>query len=89
MEHVDTLFFRSSGTKDAQQQHWQANAFAADILMPKDEIVKQLETGNNKLVSLAEKFSVTLLLMRWQLERTGLWDRIQIDFPNDQKPQKP
>ena len=77
MEHVDTLFFRSSGTKDAQQRHWEANAFAADILMPKDEIVKQLETGNNTLESLAETFGVTLLVMRYQLERTGLWDRVK------------
>ena len=60
MEHVDTLFFCSSGgTEEAQQRHWEANAFAADILMPKDEIVKQIANGNNNLVSLAETFSVT------------------------------
>lgn len=45
--------------------------------MPKDEIVKQLETGNNTLESLAETFGVTLLVMRYQLERTGLWDRVK------------
>lgn len=78
MEHVDTLFFRSSGgTKEAQQRHWEANSFAFDILMPKDAIVKQLETGNNTLESLAETFGVTLLVMRYQLERTGLWDRVK------------
>lgn len=86
-EFVDTSFFRFSGPKEEQKRHWEANAFAADILMPKDKIVKQIANGNNNLVSLAETFGVTLLLMRWQLERTGLWDRIQIDFLGDTKPQ--
>lgn len=74
---IDTTFFRFSGTKDAQKKHWEANSFAADILMPKPEIVKQLKTGNNTLESLAETFGVTLLVMRYQLERTGLWDQVK------------
>ena len=75
---IDTTFFRFSGFEDEQRQHWQANAFAADILIPRLEIVKQIESGNNRLVTLAEMFGVTLLLMRWQLERTGLIDQVEI-----------
>ena len=75
---IDTTFFRFFGSEDEQRQHWQANAFAADILMPRSEIVKQIESGNNRIVTLAEAFGVTLLVMRWQLERTGLIDRVEI-----------
>ena len=75
---IDTTFFRFFGSEDEQRQHWQANAFAADILMPRSEIVKQIESGNNRIVTLAEAFGVTLLVMRWQLEHTGLIDRVEI-----------
>ena len=76
---IDTTFFRSGGTtKDEQRRQWQANAFAADLLAPKEEIVKQIDSGNNELVTLAETFGLTLLVMRWQLERTGLIDRVKI-----------
>ena len=76
-EFVDTTFFRFSGTKEEQKRHWEANAFAADILMPKAEIVREMANRNNDLASLAETFGVTLLVMRWQLERIGLWDKVK------------
>lgn len=75
---IDTTFFRFSGDKDEQRQHWQANAFAADLLAPRAEIVKQIDNGNASLVTLAETFGLTLLVMRWQLERLGLIDRVAI-----------
>lgn len=76
--HIDSTFFRRSGTKEEMKRHWEANAFAADLLMPKIEIVKQIESGNNSLESLATYFGVTLLIARYQLERTGLIEQVQI-----------
>lgn len=72
---TDEIFFRSMyfGNEKKQKMEWQANEFAASILMPRKEIEYYMnEKHITDIVELAEVFQVSTLAMRYQLERTQL-----------------
>ena len=70
---IDDIFFRSrcSGN-EALKKEWQANEFAASILMPRHKIEEFIKAGIKNIEELAAKFQVSTLAMRFQLERTQL-----------------
>lgn len=71
----DEAYYLCRRVTEKQQECWKATEFAAALLMPREELVKQIETVGNDPVELAEKFEVNTLAIRFQLERTGLWDK--------------
>lgn len=70
---IDDIFFRSRCTgNEALKKEWQANEFAAAILMPRHKIEEFLSAGIKNIEELAAKFQVSTLAMRFQLERIQL-----------------
>lgn len=65
----DTIFFRND-TKDHME--WQANQFAAEILMPEDYVIKFWNEGCKTEGSLAMKFDVSVLAIRFRLRQLNL-----------------
>ena len=80
---TDEIFFRAGYLgNEKQKMEWQANEFAASILMPRNEIEYYLnEKHITDIVELAEVFQVSTLAMRYQLERTQLLsDKIKNNY---------
>ncbi|MBR5709943.1 MAG: ImmA/IrrE family metallo-endopeptidase [Thermoguttaceae bacterium] len=79
---TDEIFFRSMyfGNEKKQKMEWQANEFAATILMPRQEIVKLISNGIVDIESLARTFQVSTLAMRFQLERTQLLNDNKVNY---------
>lgn len=65
----DTVFFRGA---DSDTFEFQANLFAGDILMPKDEFLRQIRDGNSKIENLAEYFGVSTLAIRVRAKQLDL-----------------
>lgn len=72
---TDTVFFRAIYHTEEQKQEWQANEFAASILMPRDDVVRLIDEGCDWM-QLADAFQVSMLVMRYQLERIGLFSKV-------------
>lgn len=68
----DEAYYLCRRVTEKQQECWRATEFAASLLMPREELVKQIETVGSDPVELAEIFEVNTLAIRFQLERTGL-----------------
>ena len=68
-EFEDTVFFRGA---DSDTFEFQANLFAGDILMPKDEFLEQIRKGNSKIENLAKYFGVSTLAIRVRAKQLDL-----------------
>lgn len=65
----DTIFFRGA---DSDTFEFQANLFAGDILMPKDEFLEQIRKGNSEIENLAKYFGVSTLAIRVRAKQLDL-----------------
>lgn len=65
----DTIFFRGA---DNDTFEFQANLFAGNILMPKDEFLHQIQNGNSKIEDLAKYFGVSTLAIRVRAKQLNL-----------------
>ncbi len=65
----DTVFFRGA---DSDTFEFQANLFAGDILMPKNEFLKQIRNGNSEIENLAKHFGVSTLAIRVRAKQLDL-----------------
>lgn len=65
----DKIFFRSSVT---DEHEYQANNFAGELLMPKDEFLKQIKMGTNTIQKLADYFNVSTLAVRVRAKQLNL-----------------
>lgn len=72
---TDSVFFRAVYCTEEQKLEWQANEFAASILMPRDVVARLVDEGSD-WQTLADTFQVSMLVMRYQLERTGLFAKV-------------
>ena len=68
-EFEDTVFFRGA---DSDTFEFQANLFAGDILMPKEEFLRQIRNGNSKIENLAQYFGVSTLAIRVRAKQLDL-----------------
>lgn len=50
---------------------YEANEFAANLLMPKERVRDEIRNGVTSLKSLAEKFGVSILAMKYQVQKLG------------------
>lgn len=65
----DKIFFRSSVTDEHELQ---ANNFAGELLMPKDEFLKQIKAGTKTIQKLADYFNVSTLAVRVRAKQLNL-----------------
>lgn len=65
----DKIFFRSSIT---DEHEFQANNFAGELLMPKDEFIKKINEGLNTIQELADYFNVSTLAVRVRAKQLNL-----------------
>ena len=65
----DKIFFRSI---DNNSYEYQANNFAGELLMPKEEFMSQIRSGNKSIVGLAEYFGVSTLAVRVRAKNLNL-----------------
>jgi Zn-dependent peptidase ImmA (M78 family) len=63
----DEIFFRGGIEKNTME--WEANNFAGEILMPKEEIEKQVKAGNNKIIGVAKELGVSEMDLRIRLKQ--------------------
>lgn len=64
----DTVFFRSN---QKSSMEYMADQFAAQLLMPENEITTLLSNGVNTVKEMAQKFDVSLDAMKYRLEQLG------------------
>ncbi len=60
----DVALFRSENTKD--QKEFEANEFATNILLPKDEFISVIKSGKTKLRDIAEYFCVSASAVKYR-----------------------
>lgn len=65
----DIVFFRGV-EKDSTE--FQANLFASEILMPKNQFLEQIKIGKNKIEDLAKYFGVSTLAIRVRAKQLNL-----------------
>ncbi|ARR00927.1 ImmA/IrrE family metallo-endopeptidase [Campylobacter porcelli] len=66
----DVALFRSENTKD--QKEFEANDFAAKLLMPKDDFLNIIKNGKTRLGDIAEHFGVSAAAAKYRAYRLGL-----------------
>ncbi|WP_096021241.1 ImmA/IrrE family metallo-endopeptidase [Campylobacter lanienae] len=66
----DVALFRSENTKD--QKEFEANEFAAKLLMPKDDFLDIIKKGKTRLGDIAEHFGVSAAAAKYRAYRLGL-----------------
>jgi Zn-dependent peptidase ImmA (M78 family) len=64
----DQIFFRDENTNLVE---WQANEFAAKLLMPKDTFGKYIKNGCNTIAQLADKFKVSTSAIKYRAYKLG------------------
>lgn len=64
----DITFFRNN---DKSSMEYEANEFAANLLMPKEKVREEIKNGITSLRLLAEKFGVSILAMKYQVQKLG------------------
>ena len=64
----DITFFRNNNKSSME---YEANEFAANLLMPKERVRDEIRNGVTSLKSLAEKFGVSILAMKYQVQKLG------------------
>ncbi len=65
----DKVFFRDSVNNSIERE---ANDFAAELLMPKDVFIKEIEDGCNTIEKLADKFQLSTSAVRYRAYKLGL-----------------
>ena len=65
----DFIFFRDENTNPIERE---ANNFAAELLMPKEEVVSLIKEGYNTVNALAEKFDLSTSAVRYRAYKLGL-----------------
>ena len=65
----DITFFRDNNNKTSME--YEANEFAANLLMPKQMIIDRIRAGVTSLKQLAEEFGVSILAMKYQIQKLG------------------
>lgn len=73
-KHLNTVFedkvlFRG-GTVSPEER--EANNFAGEILMPTEQFLKNINSGNNSIQGLADEFEVSTLAVRVRAKQLGL-----------------
>lgn len=80
-KNYTTMYRPSSGGPSGEWQEWEANEFAACILMPEDLVKKEMKKiqidyddndDNSWIEQLAEKFDVSVSAMSIRISRLGL-----------------
>ncbi|MCI6695051.1 MAG: ImmA/IrrE family metallo-endopeptidase [Campylobacter sp.] len=66
----DVALFRSENTKDKKE--FEANEFAAKLLMPKDDFLDVIKSGKTKLGDIAEHFGVSATAAKYRAYKLGL-----------------
>ena len=66
---VDKILFRNEA--DRNDVEWQANDFAAKLLMPEDAVRAEIRSGTKEVEALARKFAVSSLAMHFRLQNLG------------------
>lgn len=66
----DIALFRSENTKDKKE--FEANEFAAKLLMPKDEFLNIIKNGKTRLGDIAEHFGVSAAAAKYRAYKLGL-----------------
>ncbi|WP_198040729.1 ImmA/IrrE family metallo-endopeptidase [Phaeobacter inhibens] len=51
---------------------WQANSFAAEILMPEDQFREEIERTRGNISEIAERFGVSELALRYRAKNLGM-----------------
>lgn len=64
----DITFFRDYNKTSIE---YEANEFAANLLMPSQMIVNRIKEGITSLKQLAEEFGVSILAMKYQIQKLG------------------
>ncbi len=64
----DTVFFRN---KQKSSMEYMADQFAAQLLMPENDIVSLVKEGVKTVKEMASKFDVSLEAMKYRLEQLG------------------
>lgn len=64
----DITFFRDNNNTSME---YEANEFAANLLMPKQMIINRIKAGVTSLKQLAEEFGVSILAMKYQIQKLG------------------
>lgn len=66
----DVALFRSENTKDKKE--FEANEFAAKLLMPKNDFLDVIKSGKTKLGDIAEHFGVSAAAAKYRAYKLGL-----------------
>ena len=66
----DIALFRSENTKDKKE--FEANEFAAKLLMPKDDFLNIIKSGKTRLGDIAEHFGVSAAAAKYRAYKLGL-----------------
>lgn len=64
----DTTFFRNT---DNTSIEYSANEFAANLLMPEDQVKKRIDAGVKNIETLAEFFNVSLAAIKYRVVSLG------------------
>jgi len=67
-EFIDTTFFRNN---ESNRQEAEANAFAAELLMPKDKFNAFIEAGNTQVEDISKHFQVSSMAVRIRAKQLG------------------
>jgi len=65
---TDTVLFRDNNSNSVE---WEANRFAAEILMPKDEFKKYVESHTGNIEDIATHFEVSTMAVRVRAKELG------------------
>ena len=60
----------------ADNDEMEANAFAAELLMPQLMLAADIKRGNKNPEALAKKYQVSIDAMWWRLSKTGLINKL-------------
>jgi Zn-dependent peptidase ImmA (M78 family) len=66
----DEIYFRSGESGNIEEMD--ANNFASEILVPEEELRKQILRGNNKIEELAKTFGISTLALRIRAKNLGM-----------------
>jgi len=67
-EFIDTTFFRND---ESNKQETEANAFAAELLMPSDKFIAFIEAGNTQVEDISKHFQVSSMAVRIRAKQLG------------------
>jgi len=65
----DTTFFRKQNDASIE---YDANNFAAELLMPRDLFLQEIRSGNNTIEGLADTFDVSSMAVKYRAKTLGL-----------------